>query len=199
MAMGEAAVTRRVTWAIEDGSGVDTAEVTLDGDRLTAIGRATNVDPEPYEVRYEVLTGSQFITERLVVRVIRGGAERQLTLDRSATGGWTAALDGAPVDLPDLGDALDCDLGRCPATNSMPVLRERLLGRHEPVDFVMALVSVPDLAVHRSRQRYVPLATDAAGRRHIRFESLDSDFRSELTFDRDGLVIDYPQLAKRTS
>jgi hypothetical protein len=191
-------VSRRIAWAIEDGRGTDTADVTIDGDRLVAVGRATNEDPEPYELGYDVRTGSRFVTDELVVEVTRAGDVRRLRLTRSSTGAWDADLNGEPVPLPDLGAALDCDLGRCPTTNSMPVLRERLLVRDEPVDFVMALVDVPALVVHRSRQRYEPIGTQSDRSRLIRFVSLDSEFRSELTFDADGLVIDYPQLARRT-
>lgn len=189
--------TRRVAWAIEDGRGTDTADVTIDGDRLVAVGRATNDDPEPYELGYDVRTGSRFVTEELVVELTQAGNVRRLRLTRSSTGAWDADLNGEPVALPDLGGALDCDLGRCPTTNSMPVLRERLLERDEPVDFVMALVEVPALVVRRSRQRYVPVGTRDDRSRLIRFVSLDSEFRSELTFDADGLVIDYPQLGRR--
>jgi hypothetical protein len=79
----------------------------------------------------------------------------------------------------------------------MPVLREGLLERDGAVDFVMAWVQVPELIVRRSAQRYVPLGMDDRGLRRIRFVSLDSDFESELTFDSDGLVVDYPGLARR--
>jgi uncharacterized protein len=190
-------VTRRVTWTIEDGRGRDMTDVRIDGDRFAATGRATNDDPEPYELGYDVRTGSRFVTEELVVEVTQGDDVRRLRLTRSSTGAWDADVDGESASLPDLGGALDCDLGRCPTTNSMPVLRERLLERDEPVEFVMALVEVPALVIRRSRQRYEPMATRPDGSRLIRFVSLDSDFRSELTFDPDGLVIDYPQLARR--
>ncbi len=191
------AISRHVVWAIEDGEGRDEAEILVEADRFTARGRATNTDPEPYELTYEVRTVPPFVTEALVVELLLPSARRRLELRRSAGGAWTATLDGEPLVLPNLSDALDCDLGRCPTTNSMPVLREGLLERDEPAEFVMALVSVPELVVHRSRQRYVPLGTASDGRRTIRFESMDSDFRSVLTFDRDGLVVDYPQLARR--
>jgi uncharacterized protein len=194
---GEPANARRVVWAIEDGEGRDEAAIVIEADRFTARGRATNLDPEPYRLTYEVRTVPPFVTDLLTVELSGAEGRRRLELRRSTGGAWTAALDGAEVDLPDLSDALDCDLGRCPTTNSMPVLRQRLIERDEPAEFVMALVAVPELAVHRSRQRYVPLGTDSHGRRTIRFESMDSDFRSVLTFDPDGVVVDYPQLARR--
>jgi hypothetical protein len=78
----------------------------------------------------------------------------------------------------------------------MPVLRHGLLERAGSHDFLMAWVSLPDLRFHPSRQRYVSLA-DVANTRTVRYESLDGDFTADLTFDSDGLVIDYPQLGRR--
>ncbi len=190
---------RHVAWAILDGTGDDAADIEVDGDRLVARGRATNDDPAPYTLTYELVTGPRFVTARLAVEVDLAGSTRRLVLDRSPAGRWAATVDGEPITLPALDDALDCDLGRCPTTNSMPVLREHLLQRDVPVDFVMAWVKVPELLVRRSRQRYVPLGTDPDGRRRIAYVSLDSDFRSELTFDSDGIVVDYPALARRIS
>ena len=171
----------------------------MDSDRLVARGRARNDDPAPYALTYDLVTGPRFVTARLAVEVDVDGSRRRLVLDRSAAGLWSATVDGDPIELPELDDALDCDLGRCPTTNSMPVLREDLLERDVPVDFVMAWVQVPELLVRRSAQRYVPLGTDPDGRRRIEYVSLDSDFRSELTFDADGIVVDYPALARRIS
>jgi uncharacterized protein len=79
----------------------------------------------------------------------------------------------------------------------MPVLRHGLLEQDGSFDFVMAWVAVPSLAVHSSRQRYTALRDLPEGRRLIRYEGLDSDFSAELTFDADGLVIDYPGLGRR--
>lgn len=95
-----------------------------------------------------------------------------------------------------LAGALDCDLGLSPLTNSMPVLRHRLHEGGGSVEFLMAWVSVPDLAVHRSRQRYTFVRRDAAAR-IVRFESLDATFVADVAFDDAGVVIDYPGLARR--
>jgi uncharacterized protein len=96
-----------------------------------------------------------------------------------------------------LDDALDCDLGLSPLTNSMPALRHRLLEEDGSADLLMAWVSVPDLGVRAAPQRYTALRDRAGGGRLIRFESLDSGFTAELAFDADGLVVDYPGLGRR--
>ncbi len=50
-----------------------------------------------------------------------------------------------------------------PLTNSMPVLRHGMLRSGGPVDFLMAWVSVPDLSVHASPQRYTFVRAEGAG------------------------------------
>jgi hypothetical protein len=58
----------------------------------------------------------------------------------------------------------------------------------------MAWISLPDLAVARSPQRYEPLAP---GR--VRYVARDGDFRAELEIDGDGLVSRYEHLAERVT
>lgn len=133
---------------------------------------------------------------------------RHLALSRDPRGTWKVEASAyGEVDLPHPGGdpaafatALDCDLGECPLTNIMPILRHGLLHGGAPRDFVMAWVSVPDLAVRPSAQRYtfVGRAATAAGTQAaavIRFES--GTFRADVVFDGDGLVIDYPGLGRR--
>jgi len=98
-------------------------------------------------------------------------------------------------DISPLPEALDCDLGLSPLTNSLPVLRRGLLRRGGPIDFLMAWVSVPDLSIHASRQRYTFIRGVQDGA-VVRYQSLDSEFTADLTFDRDGLVVDYPGIGR---
>jgi hypothetical protein len=59
----------------------------------------------------------------------------------------------------------------------------------------MAWVSVPELSVSQSPQRYTFVRREPHVR-VIRFESLDSDFRREITVDEHGIVLDYPGIAR---
>jgi hypothetical protein len=62
----------------------------------------------------------------------------------------------------------------------------------------MAWVSVPDLGLHASRQRYEHLRRDG-DEAIVRFSDLGlhHGFTSDLVVDSDGLVLVYPQLARR--
>ncbi|MEU1701593.1 putative glycolipid-binding domain-containing protein [Streptomyces pseudogriseolus] len=166
-------VSRVITWEVTASGGYETVWAVFDGDGLRARGRAVGTLPEPYWITYELLTGD-------------ASGSRSLDLRHDGRGGWTA--DGRRVDALD--GALDCDLGLCPLTNTMPVLRHGLHRTPGEREFLMAWVSVPGLDVEPSRQTYTHL-----GPGRVRYAS--GDFRSDLTFDADGCVVGYPQLAQR--
>jgi hypothetical protein len=176
-------VRRRLVWRGLEEWLAEECSVTLEADRLHADGVQLGAEPQPYRLDYELITGADWVTERLIARVRDADGSRSLELLRDSGGGWTA--DGEPV--PELEGALDCDIEWSPLTNFMPARR---LGP-EPADHLMAFVDVPALTVRPSRQRYEPI-----DERRVRFVSLDDDFVAELERDDDGLVVRYPRLAE---
>ena len=136
------------------------------------------VEPEPYRLDYLLDVPDGWITRRLEVEASGAGWRRSLTLEHDGAGRWTA--DGER--LADVDGALDCDLAFSPLTNLMPVRRSGLHERAGSEDFVMAWVSVPDLRVHASPQRYEHVRPGV-----VRYVSLDGDFTAELELDDDGL------------
>jgi hypothetical protein len=54
---------------------------------------------------------------------------------------------------------------------------------------------VPELTVAASRQRYTARGPAPAGGAMIDFAS--GDFETTIEFDADGIVVDYPGLARR--
>jgi hypothetical protein len=211
---------RAITWI--KGRGAEFAEIDLAGAGLRATGVAVSGDPIPYRLEYELDCGEDFITRRLSVRVWGAGWGRRLELTRDPRAGWSAdagadgeaellGLPGVPGPPRPGGDpsgfdaALDCDLGESPLTNTMPVLRHGLLGGGDPVEFLMAWVSVPWLAVTPSRQLYTYLRRGTAAELGlaraadgplslIRYQS--GDFSADVAFDAEGLVVDYPALGR---
>jgi uncharacterized protein len=177
------------TWQVEASEGLETAWVTV-GDGLAAHGRAVGRTPHPYWVTYTLETGDHYVTRRLAVEVESAAGARSLELLRSSDGGWLA--DGRA--LPDLAEALDCDLAFCPLTNTMPILRHRLHRQDGAHRLVMAWVSLPDLTVHRSEQDYQHLHRSGDGA-VVRFTA--GSFTADIVVDRHGLVVRYPELATR--
>jgi hypothetical protein len=178
------------TWEVTESAGYETSWIEL-GDRiLRARGRAVGTEPQPYWISYELETGEDFVTSRLRVSAETSAGSCDLDLRRDDGGRWTA--NG--TYLPGVDGALDCDLGLCPLTNTMPVLRHGLHLAPGERDFLMAWVSVPDLTVRASRQTYTHLARTERGAR-VRYAA--GDYRSDVEFDPDGLVVDYPGMARR--
>jgi hypothetical protein len=196
-------VQRAIGWLKEEPFGVEFAEVTLAENKLAATGVAIGTEPVVYRLDYVLETGTAFVTSRLALTAHGDGWLRRLELSRDESGVWSAdfalsgeqTLDPPSADIDALAGALDCDLGLSPLTNSMPVLRHGLLDGGGPIDLRMAWVSVPDLAVTVSGQRYTFVRKDG-DHSIVRYED-DSGFTADITFDRDGLVLDYPGIAKR--
>jgi uncharacterized protein len=193
-----------LVWAGTDAWRAESAEVHQVGDGFTARGVQLGVDPLPYRVDHRLETTGGWLTRTLEVSATGDGWRRTLLLTSDLEGAWTCeATAHGDVDLPGPGGqaatltgALDCDLGLSPLTNTMPVLRHRLHRGGGAAELLVAWVSVPDLQVHASRQRYQHARTTASGA-VIRFTS--GDFTADVVVDGDGFVVDYPGLAERLS
>ena len=116
-----------------------------------------------YELRYRL--GPAMLSLEVV-------GERSLELD----------LDGADF----------FDLGWSPLFNSLPVIRDGLLDRGPPRDYVMRWIEVPSLDVTLSEQRY-----EALGNGIVRFSS--GSFTADIEFDEAGFVTSYPGIGSRIS
>ncbi|MFL5863394.1 MAG: putative glycolipid-binding domain-containing protein [Solirubrobacteraceae bacterium] len=191
----------------DDPRGAEAARVELAPDRLSATGVAIGSEPEPYRLDYEVDTVADFVSYRVVVRTLGDGWSRRLELTRSPAGTWAqnASSEGG-ADLPEPGGdlsrltkAADPDLGLSPLFNTMPVRRASIHEGGAAADFLMVWISVPDLSIHPSAQRYTHLETRSEHERVVQFQAIGNgvDFTADVVFDADGLVVDYPGIASR--
>jgi hypothetical protein len=210
-----------MTWIKDSGAEFALAELAdrdggPDGSWLRATGTAVGADPLPYRLEYELDCGEDFVTRELDVSASGDGWAQRLQLSRDAGGRWQMSIFSSGLagvqeagevllevpggDLAALGmtfgGALDCDLGLSPLTNTMPVLRHRLLTGGGPQIFQMAWVSVPDLSVQLSRQSYEFIRRDpGTGHSVVRFAS--DGFQADIVFDSSGFVVDYPGIGRR--
>ena len=199
--------TRLVHWAGTDAWRAEVAAVELAAAGVSARGTQLGIEPVPYRLDYELEARRDWITERFVAAVTGEGWRRRIELRRSAGDGrWSCSAEaegevGLPApggDVEALHDALDCDLGLSPLTNLMPIRRAHLHRRPGALELVTAWVEVPALALHRYPQRY-----EHVSRRGelavVRFLDLGPQvgFRADLELDADGLVLAYPELARR--
>ena len=154
---------RTLVWKGLDAVRLEICRADVEGRELRAAGTQIGVEPEPYELRYAL-------------------EPRRLRVEMAGGRSADHELDGT--------DYFDLDFS--PLFNSLPVLEPRLDEYGEGRDFVMSLVTIPDLAVSRSHQRYEPVGPGL-----VRFRS--DDFTAMLELDQDGFVARYPDLAEQVA
>ena len=124
-----------------------------------------------------IASGTQLgVTYELRYRLEPGALHLELVGERT----FDLGLDGADF----------FDLGWSPRFNSLPVIRDGLLEAGPPRDYLMGWVEVPSLEVSVSEQRYEPLGNGV-----VRFSA--GDFVSDITFDPNGFVLNYPGIGAR--
>ena len=207
---------RFAAWRGTDAWRAEAAELDLRPGGVVATGVQVGDAPVPYRLDYRLDASAGWVTSSLEATTTGDGWTRRLRLARDERGAWSAEATATAVGVagrarrvgvagladPPGGDpaalapALDCDLGFSPVTNLLPVRRLGLLddepGRAH--DVLTAWVAVPSLAVEPSPQRYALRRRDPV-RPTVRFSA--GDFSADLVLDADGLVLDYPDLARR--
>jgi len=185
----------------DDPGRLDTAVADFRGDRLRAHGTSVT---SRYSSSWALATGNDWMTRTLAVAVNGDGWSRSLELRRGPEGWSSTATASGHAGLPApgiaepeaLADAIDCDLGLCPLTNTMPIRRFGLhTGAGKAPAMTMAWVDVPSLRVLPSRQSYRGLGNGKVEFRSQDSDSRDDGFSAELTVDHVGIVVDYPGLA----
>jgi hypothetical protein len=195
-------MTDLVIWRGLDEWQVEACSMDLRGDGIVATGTQIGNDPVTYRLDYRLDASDDWATRALEVTAIGRGWRRELDLRSDGEGNWTCEGKAeGELDLPAPGGdpqawegALDCDLGRSPLTNLMPIHRSGLHHREGTEDFVMAWVSVPDLSVIAYPQRYEHVRDSV-----VRFvdRGPSEGFVADLELDAAGVVDLYPELAER--
>ena len=177
------------------------ATVRFHGAGLSATGVQYG---EGYQATWALEATENWATQNVTVNVEGDGWERSLKLVRSEQGVWSSQTkeEGTPpTNLPspgivrsaDLEDALDCDLGLCPLTNTMPIRRLGLLEAQVPkTQLIMDWIDMPSLEVIASDQYYSSIDSKT-----VRYASGTRGVDVELEVDSDGVVVHYPDLAQR--
>ena len=193
---------RTYTWRHVDNPLIQNeARVQFHQTGLSASGAQVG---EGYEATWELSAENNWATQNVVVNVVGDGWERHLELIRSEAGEWTSTTKESgthPDDLPspgivqpaDLTTARDCDLGLCPLTNTMPIRRLGLLEENVPkTPLIMAWIDMPSLQVIASDQYYSSIDSHT-----VRYASETRGVDVELEVDDDGVVVHYPDMARR--
>jgi hypothetical protein len=181
-------------WLLSDEPGLEHLILNKSPDLIHANGLIIGISESfPFRLRYYVNcdTTYQFQQAEVVVE-IEGKPEQAIQLERTITGEWRNR-DGKV--LPFLRNCTEIDIQVSPFTNTLPIRRlEIQVGA--VADVRVVYITIPMLELSVEQQRYTRLADIEESQRY-RFESLDTGFTTEIKTDRNGLVVDYPDIWRR--
>jgi hypothetical protein len=183
-----------VLWAAWEGRGFEHLALWQEADAVRADSLIIAVDDDghPFRARYVVECDGCWAVRRARIEVLEEPA-RVMDIRADGRGGWTDAATGSPLPLD---GCVDIDIYPSPFTNTLPIRRlaDAIPGRAVAID--VAWVLLPALTIQPKPQEYTRLERGGPGSLW-RFRALDSDFTAELAVDDNGLVLDYPGIARR--
>ena len=183
---------RRVLWQPWTGPGLESLRLVQDTDGVRADSVAIGLhDGQPFAIRYAIRCDAAWHVRDVEIASLEGRSTT-LTLSSDGMGRWT---DGRGDHVPALDGCLDLDLSATPFTNTLPI-RRLALAPGWATEITVVYVEVPSLRVGVSRQRYRCLTWGPTGGAY-RYENGAGDFTAEITVDADGLVLEYPQIARQ--
>jgi uncharacterized protein len=140
---------------------------------------------------YQITCDPDWRTRQIRVQLLGEGTS-EVRVSSDGRGSWTGP-DGQAIEF--LKGCLDVDVMATPFTNTLAIRRLGLaVGESREIE--VAYFRIPDLELSRSRQRYTCLEKNGEGA-HYLYESLEGDFKAELTVDVEGLVLAYQGLWER--
>ncbi len=168
--------------------GFEVVDFDAREDAIAITGQAALVmDGAPLWVRYAIELDPGWRTRRAHVHGGSPAGERETLLEADGAGAWR--VDGAAA--PHLDGILDVDLEASAMTNAFPVHRLRLEHGVETAA-PAAWVRAHDLSVERLEQTYTRRGAHA-----FDYAAVELDFRVRLSYDDAGLVVTYPEIARR--
>jgi hypothetical protein len=183
---------RDLLWQAWDEPGLEHLTLRFDADGILADGVMLGLHGAR-RVRVHYLIRCDAAWRVREVRV-EADALPARVLDLLADGAGRWRLRGGET-IPALDDCVDVDLYASAFTNTLPIRRLQL-DPGEAAEIRAAYITLPGLEVAPARQRYTLLGRNTAESRW-RYEGLGTDFVEEIRVDGEGLVLEYPRVARR--
>lgn len=192
----EDSTVREVIWTPWRGYGIEHLRLIERHDEIEADALVVDTyELGVFRLRYRIICDSKWHVRRVNIGLI--GTGRELDLSADGEGNW---LDSKSLPVSDLDTCIDVDISGSPFTNTLPI-RRLGLRPGQSADVPIAYIYIPTLQLERHMQRYTCLEVGPEGGLY-RFEALDlnlnTNFTTVLSVDKNGLVMDYPELSRRS-
>ena len=140
-----------------------------------------------YRVEYLIMLNESWEAYYCFVKSQFNDEIKELELEKdqnkwSLNGKYNDSFDGCT----------DVDIPLTPFTNSLPINRLKLsLGQEENIDIIY--IDLFENSIKHVKQKYRRISSEL-----YKYENVPNDFEAEIKVDKEGFVIDYPQLFTRT-
>ncbi|MBN3555686.1 putative glycolipid-binding domain-containing protein [Fictibacillus nanhaiensis] len=177
-------------WEKQETSGTEYLELTYVDHTLRAESTVLFIEEGvPQKVTYRVKFDPNWVVKDLYIK--NHTLDKTLSLSSKEGGCW---FDNNGVEIHSLRGAIDIDISCTPFTNSLPI--NRLTWRSgKPEVLQMVYVSANDLSFKKVKQVYTLIHDEETRTFHYSSRS----FESPIIVDKNGFVIEYPELFKRKS
>ena len=182
---------REAMWVSIDQRTFEYVRLQAGDKAVIAEGWIIHLGEKSYRIQYRIESDPQWRVRKLEMTQV-GEDTAKLSLHSDGSGHWTDD-QGEPVAT--LAGCSDVDIYASPFTNTLAI-RRLALKPQQAETIQAAFVTLPGLKVIAVPQRYTFRTLDQNGAVY-HYEGLNSGFKTDLPVDSDGLVIDYPGLARR--
>ncbi len=159
----------------------------------TLSGHTTAVEQgRPWAVRYDITVDRQWRSRSARVWTWNSEGASRTVLRHDGAGHWT--VNG--IAASELDGCIDVDLESSACTNTLPVHRRPR--SREQFEAPAAYVRVANGEVQRLEQTYRRVS-DLDGARRYQYYAPQFSFACEIEYDRHGLPLEYPGIARRVA
>jgi len=144
-----------------------------------------------YRIRYNIECDSFWRVRKVELNML-DNSNRNLLMFSDGEGNWTNQNGEI---IAELNGCIDVDIYYSPFTNTVAIKRLNLK-LNESGEIITAYINTPELTAVPDPQRYTFLEQSPELSKYL-YESIDSDFKAELSVDSDMLLIEYPQFFRR--
>jgi len=179
-------------WEKFSETGLEHLFLLKDNEYITANSVIlTTQDDMPVRISYTIHCSLDWKVYKFHVKVFDDNY-RDMVLQSDGSGNWTT--DTGKL-LENLEGCIDIDISATPFTNTIPITRLSLKSG-ESREIKVVYIDIYNFGITPIKQRYTCLKSNVDGYKY-RYENLDSGFMEEFFVDKEGFVIDYPDLFKR--
>lgn len=181
-----------VMWKAYKDVGLEHLSITEDNDGITASSVILEMNGDrPVRILYNICFNSDWKVKKFYVEIFDDKYESTI-LKSDCSGNWETDV-GKPIES--LEGCIDIDISATPFTNTIPI-RRLSLKPGESREIKVVYVDIYNHSLRPGNQRYTCLESNLDNCKY-RYENIDSGFMAEFLVDRNGFVIDYPDLFKR--